>query len=691
MENVPVTTPPVHSENDVIATSKTATQATESAVVEQDSAVPDVPVDSDVLSRSQSKDLSQTRWDLSLWKFVDATQPLPRSDRNDHCINIDIIVDVIIPVHNASLTIRETIASAMNQVWLRDVSSSSKPNISVHVCCYDDASTDDSWLILQELHETYSAKQQYQQSTVSCSSGSKNYSNSSTETGNAIPTQLWISRSQPDSAARGPGYARNRAVQMRDTIIIPQSTQSTDTPIEQHFICWLDSDDIIHPARIYYQVHTMMQLKPAERLKTLLGTNFDRFITTETDISTCDKEDDIPANDTITPHYTKWANELSHERLYLERFRELTIIQPTWMMCRHRYTHVLHGYLECPHKMESNQEPASIHRPGKSNKLNGIDNDITDVSSTSLHAPCNEESFSEWIRNVSSMHKPNDNNSVVKPWRLVHAEVETGTTIRVAEDLRFFHEHLYSDGLLRRTIVTRTPLVSYRHRPGISQSALTSRKLLLALRVAAFEQMILFNTHLGTNNAWTDKFIIWGAGRDGKDFFKALSPEARQRVYCFADVDDTKIARGFYNYFSPTCSGITKKQRTSLNIPVIHFSLAARDLSQRSRLYNSWKMNIDILLDDRCAHPYYGRIVKNQEMNADAANATTQLPQSKRIKVAQNSSVEKIDPGTKSIDVSLLPNLPVVVCVAMYRTNGALENNVKLIDRVEGTDLWYFS
>ena len=35
--------------------------------------------------------------------------------------------------------------------------------------------------------------------------------------------------------------------------------------------------------------------------------------------------------------------------------------------------------------------------------------------------------------------------------------------------------------------------------------------------------------------------------------------------------------------------------------------------------------------------------------------------------------------------------LPVVVCVAMYRTNGVLEKNCSMIGRNEGEDLWHFS
>jgi hypothetical protein len=316
---------------------------------------------------------------------------------------------------------------------------------------------------------------------------------------------------------------------------------------------------------------------------------------------------------------------------------------------------------------------------------------------SSIHGQYNERSFSEWIQHASLTQENKDSASGKKSWRLVHTEIETLSTVRVAEDLRFFHEHLYYGGLLRRATLTSTPLVSYRHRPGISQSALTSRKLLLALRVAAFEQMILNKSHSQTTDGvWKNKFIIWGAGRDGKDFFKALSPHGRERVYCFVDVDDAKIARGFYNYSSPTCSNAVKKQRTEMNIPIIHFSLATQDPERRSRLYNSWKRNDNVTNDanDPFVHTHYGRIVKNQETNRiddTSQTATSALPQAKRMKATPEDMVAKADPGTNRLDVSLLPDLPVVVCVAMYRTNGALESNVELINRTEGKDLWYFA
>ena len=62
---------------------------------------------------------------------------------------------------------------------------------------------------------------------------------------------------------------------------------------------------------------------------------------------------------------------------------------------------------------------------------------------------------------------------------------------------------------------------------------------------------------------WTRGFTIWGNGRDGKDFFKSLSPESRALVTCFADIDPAKIKRGYYN------------PNLNVRLPVVHFTEAA--------------------------------------------------------------------------------------------------------------------
>ncbi len=146
-----------------------------------------------------------------------------------------------------------------------------------------------------------------------------------------------------------------------------------------------------------------------------------------------------------------------------------------------------------------------------------------------------------------------DDSTTDDIFRLVHDTYDTPQTLRLAEDLRFFHAHLHSHGLLK-VHHTNTPLVTYRHQPGITQSSQTPRKLLVHLRVLAFEQTVLLHD-------WKGKFVVWGAGRDGKDFVKALSEEARRRVVCFVDVDDKKIDAG--NYVN---------RELGVSIPIVHFS-----------------------------------------------------------------------------------------------------------------------
>ena len=95
--------------------------------------------------------------------------------------------------------------------------------------------------------------------------------------------------------------------------------------------------------------------------------------------------------------------------------------------------------------------------------------------------------------------------------------------------------------------------------------------------MAAFERAILTDDR---NESWGQSaFIVWGAGRDGKDFVKALSSLAlRQRVYCMMDVDDQKIERGFYvcNGGGGASSQGRVQKNEGWNIPIVHFSLADR-------------------------------------------------------------------------------------------------------------------
>jgi hypothetical protein len=197
----------------------------------------------------------------------------------------------------------------------------------------------------------------------------------------------------------------------------------------------------------------------------------------------------------------------------------------------------------------------------------------------------------------------------------------------------------------------------------MSQSSQTPRKLLLHLRVLAFEQAVLRG-----DPSWSGPFVVWGAGRDGKDFVKALSKDVRNRVACFVDVDERKIEAGYYDY-----------KEMDIRIPIVHFSWLSETRKESD------------------GEVIFGRIDKKRTCGQHGVCTVTEEDSSKKMKVTsdkKSSSLPKKNKKPKvpkGLDLSLLPKLPVVVCVAMHRTNGALEANVKSIERTEGKDLWHFS
>lgn len=477
-------------------------------------------------------------------------------------------VDVIIPVHNASQTIVETVNSAVNQTVPQHLVSTCPRVVDVAVCCYDDGSTDDSWRLLCQLKEGFAAKRNEH---------------------HQIQTKLLISNSK-DGVARGAGYARNRAASLRSSMEGAPNNKNDDGP---YFLCLLDSDDIMHETRVAEQVCAMLALPKKEYERTIMGCTFGR---------------DPPDS---TWHYAQWANGLTDERLMLERYREVTVLQPTWIMPKSRFQS-LGGYVEAPH-------------------VNQVDDDWSLDESSREHGI----------------------------FRVVHETYDTPQSLRLAEDLRLFHTHLASNGLLRLHR-TKQPLVTYRHRAGMSQSSQTPRKLLLHLRVLAFEKAVLQSDPL-----WPGPFVVWGAGRDGKDFVKALSENARKRVSCFVDVDDRKIESGDY---------VNKEM--DIRIPIVHFSWLAKDSGEADR------------------GAIFGRIDKNRNGQEDCSEEQETSKKRKEQTDKESSSLPKKRRKPKAsveLDLSLLPKLPVVVCVAMYRTNGALEANVKSVGRTEGEDLWHFS
>jgi hypothetical protein len=235
--------------------------------------------------------------------------------------------------------------------------------------------------------------------------------------------------------------------------------------------------------------------------------------------------------------------------------------------------------------------------------------------------PPNDDSSNMTVQHFIEKQQQQNKGSADEKLMLVHPTFESVDTLRVAEDLRFFHTHLFANGSLR-LLRTEQPLVTYKHRLGQSQSSKTPRRLLLHLRTLALEQSVLnkdprWQHHQSDICACTGAFVVWGAGRDGKDFVKALSPEGRKRVYCFVDVDDKKIEAGFY-----------VNRQLDLNIPIVHFSLLAKDPDARTKLYEFWE-NGSILNDNKSSEwPNFGRIDKSKasEMHTQSQQPTPKLP-----------------------------------------------------------------
>ena len=589
-----------------------------------------------------------------------------------------VYVDVIVPVHNAEETIVETVESAMRQCipgplllpttpytkvprekqqgeeedgnasdnmcyyldYYQRTSLQETALLDVAVCCYDDGSTDKSFEILKSLE----AKYQKQQVT----SGNEK-----------VKSKLIVGQSE-DGIGRGAGYARNQAASLRRH----HEYQQEKCGDSQSFICLLDSDDVMHQHRIAEQISVMLHMSANEQNRTIIGCTFRR----------------IPHDSTW--HYTNWANNLTDERLLLERFREVTILQPTWMLTRDRFE-TLGGYIEAP--------------------VQQIDQEF-------------------------SKQKKQTNSENGNLYKLIHPLYDTPQTLRLAEDLRFFHAHLlFKDyknddlGGILKLIRTKEPLLLYRHRIGQSQSSNTSRKLLLQLRTKAFTDTILLqpqslpsspslNNWLYCKERNEGGFVIWGAGRDGKEFFKSLPNDMKENVRCFVDVDEKKINSGYYVVpFLPSSTGTStgtgqetnttssqtkkasKDKRCSLllKVPIVHYSLLTKDDVKRELLMNEWMYpDASILMEEKA-----GQISKDKpkkKAKIDHIDSQSKSQSTTQQIVRKLHALSKRDKPNHDL-LQQLKHLPVVVCVAMYRSNNALERNVNKIGRKEGIDLWHFS
>ena len=118
------------------------------------------------------------------------------------------------------------------------------------------------------------------------------------------------------------------------------------------------------------------------------------------------------------------------------------------------------------------------------------------------------------------------------------------------KDLLFLQAHVARGGSLHRA-GGNDSLVTYRYHADAASHAIP-RRTILRHRAEAIEAAVLCH--------WP-RFTIWGAGRDGRDFFKSLSATGRSRVSAFCDVDPKKIG---IDYIYQDC-----------RVPVVHFQAAS--------------------------------------------------------------------------------------------------------------------
>nr|XP_048673322.1 UDP-GlcNAc:betaGal beta-1,3-N-acetylglucosaminyltransferase-like protein 1 isoform X3 [Caretta caretta] len=121
----------------------------------------------------------------------------------------------------------------------------------------------------------------------------------------------------------------------------------------------------------------------------------------------------------------------------------------------------------------------------------------------------------------------------------------------VPEDLLFFYEHIRKGGGVFRVDQC---LLQYRYHP---QAATHS-----VLEGTIWNHRVRFLEDRALKH-WTS-FTIWNAGKQGRKLYRSLSPANQKKVAAFCDVDEKKIAKGFYTYQE-------SKERPKPKIPIQHF------------------------------------------------------------------------------------------------------------------------
>lgn len=436
----------------------------------------------------------------------------------------------------------------------------------------------------------------------------------------------------------GPAFARNRAVEAASG----------------EYLCLLDADDIASPNRVEAQWALATRDAGA-----IVGGGFSRQ----------------PAD--ATPAYTAWANALNSAELCTQQWRECTVIQPTWFMRRERFT-MLGGYDELPPQLYTpSRSSANAGTPGAdggsgSARIDaGAARQEQDHASAATHTARVPDAGED-----SSWRHPRILSR--SPSRLARDSLDTHKFVPFPEDTVFFHRHLMAGGTLARVPM---PVITYTYSAG-SQSWRIPRSLLLNIRVALFEERVLTQPH------WRN-FVIWGAGRDGKAFYTALSPAGKARVAAFADIDPRKVGNcypppqllrelGLAEHLDVSSGKKGRKQGSHVSEHPICTNNTTGDSGPRATGHK--RPHEAIELPGSAGRQTGGHALAASTPTvaelASAHPAASQRPQLRPVPILHYSATPV--------------GLPIVCCVALQMGGDELRANVASRGLKEGSDFWYF-
>ncbi|XP_048760045.2 UDP-GlcNAc:betaGal beta-1,3-N-acetylglucosaminyltransferase-like protein 1 isoform X2 [Ostrea edulis] len=124
----------------------------------------------------------------------------------------------------------------------------------------------------------------------------------------------------------------------------------------------------------------------------------------------------------------------------------------------------------------------------------------------------------------------------------------------VPEDLIFFLQHLELGGGLGRV---DADLIMYRYHPGATTFSI-HEDTIWKIRIEYIQKQVL--------QKW-QTFTIWNAGKQGRKFYRSLTPANQKKVMAFCDVDPKKINSAVYTYQE-------SKEKIKPTVPIVHYQSA---------------------------------------------------------------------------------------------------------------------